>query len=206
MSFISSNSFINKKHQSNAWKTAAVVARHRQFAFQIHRDSLAQTRSSAHSLSLKMMLQDCNINMSVTSKRRRRRSSKASTQSMSSSAKQRKTAQQMKFARQNNEDRSDINKLRDRWEKIRQRYQQYCERATCLNRTLLNSLLITLQKLRSTLSQSLISHHYNLCIDCDVSKVLSDFLFRNLINSFTLCVYCIDTSDLSENEMHWCLS
>ncbi len=113
MSSISSNSFINKKRQSNARKTAAVVARHRQSAFQIHRDSLAQTRSSAHSLSSRMMLQDRDINMSVTSKRRRRRSSEASTQSMSSSAKQRKTAQQMKFARQNNKDHSDIHKLQN---------------------------------------------------------------------------------------------
>ncbi len=128
MSSISSNSFINKKRQSNARKTAAVVARHRQSAFQIHRDSLAQTRSSAHSLSSRIMLQDRDINMSVTSKRRRRRSSEASTQSMSSSvkqrkiastqlmsssAKQRKTAQQMKFARQNNKDHSDIHKLQN---------------------------------------------------------------------------------------------
>jgi len=75
-----------------------------------------------------MMLQDRDINMSVTSKRRKCCFSKASTQSMSSSAKQRKiastqsmssstkqrkTAQQMKFARQNNEDHSDIYKLQN---------------------------------------------------------------------------------------------
>jgi len=70
-----------------------------------------------------------------------------------------------------------------------------------LNRTSLSSLLITLQKLCSASSQSLILHHYDLCIDCDVSRVLSDFLFRNLIDSLTLYVYCIDISDLSENEM-----
>ena len=130
----------------------------------------------------------------------------ALTQSMSSFAKQRKTAQQIKFVRQNNEDCSDIHKLRDRWEKIRQRYQQYCEKATCLNCTSSSSLLITLQKLRSASSQLLISRHYDLCIDCDVSRVLSDFFFRDLINSLALCVYCIDTSDLSENEMRWCLN
>ncbi len=79
MPSISSNSFINKKHQSNAQKTAAAVARHKQSAFQIHRDSLTQTRSSAYSLSSRMMLQDCNINMNVTLKRKRRRSSEAST-------------------------------------------------------------------------------------------------------------------------------
>lgn len=112
----------------------------------------------------------------------------------------------MKFARQNNEDCFDIHKLQNRWEKIKQQYQRYCERATRLNRTSLSSLLITLQKLRSASSQSLISRHYDLCIDCDVSKVLSDFLFKNLINSLALCVYCIDTSDLSENEMRWCLN
>ncbi len=65
MPCISSNSYVNKKHQSNAWKAAAAVTRHRQSAFQIHRDSFAQTRSSAyssssaHSSSSRMMLQDC---------------------------------------------------------------------------------------------------------------------------------------------------
>ncbi len=54
--------------------------------------------------------------------------------------------------------------------------------------------------------QSLILHHYNLCINCNVSRVLTNFLFKNLINSLILCVYCIDTSDLSENKMHWCLN
>jgi len=85
-------------------------------------------RSSARSLSSRMMLQDRDINMNMTSKRRRCRFSEASTQSKSSSAKQRKivstqlksssakqrkTAQQMKFARQNNENHSDIHKLQN---------------------------------------------------------------------------------------------
>jgi len=154
MPSISSNSYINKKRQSNAWKAAAVVARHRQpdeqSALQVHRDSSAQSSSFARFFSSRMMLQEHDFNMNVISKRRRERSSRESTQSMSS-AKQRKIAQQMKFARQNHEDNSDICKLQNRWEKIRQRYQRYCERATRLNCTSLSSLLITSKKLHSTL-------------------------------------------------------
>ena len=56
MSSISSNSYLNNKRQSNARKTAAAVARHRQLAFQIHRDSSAQSSSSARPSSSKMML------------------------------------------------------------------------------------------------------------------------------------------------------
>jgi len=112
MPSISSNSFINKKRQSNARKAAAAVARHRQPAFQIHRDSSAQSSSSAHLSPSRMMLQERDFNINVTSKRRKERSSRESTQSMSS-AKQRKIAQQMKFARQNHEDRSDIRKLQN---------------------------------------------------------------------------------------------
>jgi len=200
---ISSNSYINKKRQSNARKAAAAAARHRQPALQVHRNPSAQSSSSARFSSSRMMLQERDFNTNVTSKRRRRRSSRESTQSMSS-AKQRKIAQQMKLARQNHEDRSDIHKLQNRWKKIRQRHQRYCERATRLNRSSSSSLLITSKKLRSALIQSLISHRYDLCIDCDVSRALNDFSFRDLINSLILCVYCIDESNLSENEMHWC--
>ncbi len=210
MPSISSNSYINKKRQSNAWKTAAVVAHHRQSDEQsvlhVHQDSSAQSSSFARLFSSRMMLQERDFNTSMISRRRRSCSSRASTQLTLSSAKRRKIAQQMKSARQNHEDRSDIHKLQNRWEKIRQRHQRYCERATCLNRSSLSFLLIILQKLRSTSIQSLILHHYNLCIDCDVTKVLSDFFFKDLINSLILYVYCINTSDLSENEMRWCLN
>ncbi len=112
----------------------------------------------------------------------------------------------MKLARQNHEDCSDIHKLQNRWKKIRQRHQWYCERATCLNCSSSSFLLITSKKLRSASIQSLISRRYNLCIDCDVSRALSNFSFKNLIDSLVLCIYCIDELNLSENEMHWCSS
>lgn len=130
----------------------------------------------------------------------KKRSIKEETKFMSS-IKQRKTARQMKFARQNKEDCSDIYKLQNRWEKIKQRYQQYCERAERLNCASLSFLSITSQKLHLASSLSLISRHHDLCIDCDVFKALSDFLFRNLTDSLALCVYCVDTLDSFENEM-----
>lgn len=147
MSFISSNSYINKKHQSNAWKTAAVVTHHKQLAFQIHWNSSAQSFSSAHFFTLTMMLQECNFNMNVTLKRRREHSIREGTQSMSF-IKQRKITQQMKFARQNLENYFDIYKLQNQWKEIKQQHQWYCKRATCLNCNSFNSLLITSKKLR----------------------------------------------------------
>ena len=75
MSSISSNSYLNNKRQSNAWKTAAVVARHRQFAFQIHWDSSAQSSSSAHLSSSKMMLQERDFNTNVIQREEKYRSS-----------------------------------------------------------------------------------------------------------------------------------
>jgi len=60
-----------------------------------------------------MMLQERDFNTNVISKRRKECSIREETQPMSF-VKQRKTAQQMKFARQNNEDCSDIHKLQNR--------------------------------------------------------------------------------------------
>ncbi len=204
MPSISPNSYINKKRQSNARKAAAAVARHRRPAFQVYRDPSAQSPPSARPPPSTTMLQERDSNTNVTSKRRRGRSSRESAQSMPS-AKQRKTAQQMEIAGQNHEDRSDIRKLQDRWEETRERHQRYCERATRLNRSSPSSLPATSKGLRSASIQSLISRRYELCIDCGLSRALSDFPFRDLIDSLALCVYCIDTSDLPENEMRWCL-
>ena len=120
--------------------------------------------------------------------------------------KQRKITQNMKFVRQNLENRSDIHKLQNQWEEIRQRHQRYCEKATRLNCNSSSSLLITLQKLHLTSISSLILCHYNLCIDCNLTRVLTDFFFQDLIDSLVLYVYCIDTSDLSKNKMRWCSS
>ncbi len=152
-----------------------------------------------------MMLQEHDFNMNMTSKQRRECSIREETQSMSF-IKQRKIAQQMKFARQNHEDCSDIYKLQNWWKDIRQQHQWYCEKAMHLNCSSLSSLLITLKKLRSASIQSLILHHYDLCINCNVSRVLSNFFFRDLIDSLILCVYCINKLNLSEDEMHWYLS
>lgn len=193
------------KRQSNARKAAAAVAHNRQPAFQIHRDHSALSSSLARSSSSITMLQERDLNTNVTSKRRRERSIREEAQTLRS-VKQRKTAQQMKSARQDHEDRSDIRKLKDRWEEIRQRHQRYCERAARLNRSSLSPLPVTSKELRSTSIQSLVSRHYNLCIDCDVLRALSDFPFRDLIDSLALCVYCIDESNLRENEMRWCTS
>jgi hypothetical protein len=76
---IFSNNYINKKRQSNAWKTVAVVACHRQLAFQIHQDFSAQSFSFARFFRVSssiMMLQERDFNMNVTSKWRKKRSIK----------------------------------------------------------------------------------------------------------------------------------
>ncbi len=65
MPSISSNSYLNNKRQSNARKAAAAAARHRQSAFQVHRDPSAQSSPSARPSPSKMMLQECDFNTDV---------------------------------------------------------------------------------------------------------------------------------------------
>ncbi len=190
MSFISSNSYINKKRQSNARKTAAVVAHHRQLAFQIHWNSSAQSSSSACFSTLTMMLQERDFNMNMTLKRRKERSIRKETQSMSF-IKQRKITQQMKFARQNLEDRSDICKLQNRWEDIRQRHQRYCKKATRLNRSSLSFLLVTSKKLRLTLIQSLISRSWLWSVYRLQYVKSIEWLFLQRFDQFTHLVYLL---------------
>ena len=185
-------------------RSSSSTMRSIQPAFQVHRDSSAQPSPLARASSSTMALKERDVNTNVAPRRKRGRPSRGSALSMPP-AKQRKTAQQMESSRQNHEDRSGIRKLRDRWEETRQRHQRYCERATRLNRTPPSSLPVTPEELRLTPIQSLVSCPYDTCIDCGVPRALSDFPFRNLIDSLALCVYCIDKSDIPKTEMRWCM-